>query len=314
MLKELKKPKDIIRLETLRENLILRSRLTREIRNFFFSKGFIETDTPLIIKAPAPEDYINAPQTGALFLRSSPELHMKRLSAAGFEKIFQIGQCFRSGEISRNHNVEFTMLEWYETNQHYDGLMAFLREMLLDISIKIKGSAIVPFRGNDIDFSADWAVYTVEEAFNQFASADPYKAIEDNEFELILVEKVEPNLPKNRPVVLKDYPAQMAALSKLNPKNPKTAERWELYLGGIEISNAYSELTNYNEQKFRFAKAHANRKEKGLPEYPEDRDFFEALESGMKEFAGCALGVDRLAMIFADAPDIRSVNSFTEFE
>lgn len=314
MLKELKKPKDIIRLETLRENLILRSSLNREIRNFFFSKGFLETDTPLIIKAPAPEDYINAPQTGALFLRSSPELHMKRLSAAGYNKIFQIGQCFRAGEIGRNHNVEFTMLEWYETNQDYDGLMIFLKEMLLDVTIKLKGSPIVPFSGNKIDFSADWAVYTVEEAFNKFASADPYKAIQDNEFELILVEKVEPNLPKDRPAVLKDYPAPMAALSKLNPKNPRTAERWELYLGGIEISNAYSELTNYNEQKVRFAKAHANRRERGLPEYPEDREFFEALESGLKEFAGCALGVDRLAMVLADAPDIRSVNSFTEFE
>lgn len=313
MWKELKKPKDTLRLETLRENLLLRSSLIREIRNFFFGRGFIETDTPVIIKAPAPEDYINAPQTGALFLRSSPELHMKRLCAATYDKIFQVGQCFRAGEVGKNHNVEFTMLEWYETNQNYIGLMNFLREMLLDITVKIKGSASVKFRGNSIDFSTDWAVFTVEEAFKKFASADPYKAIEDNEFELILVEKVEPNLPKDRPVVLKDYPAQMAALAKLNPANPKTAERWELYLGGVEISNAYSELINYNEQKARFAKAHANRKKEGLAPYPDDKDFFEALESGMKEFAGCALGVDRLIMVLADAPDIRSVNSFTEF-
>lgn len=313
MLKESKKPKDILRLENLRENLILRSNLIREIRNFFFSKGFIETDTPIIIKAPAPEDYIDAPQTGALFLRSSPELHMKRLSAAGYDRIFQVGQCFRSGEIGRNHNVEFTMLEWYETNQDYIGLMNFLKGMLFDIAVKIKGSHSITFRNNIIDFTADWTVFTIEEAFNKFASADPYDAIKNNEFELILVEKIEPNLPKNCPVVLKDYPVQMAALSKLNPKNPKTAERWELYLGGIEICNAYSELIDYNEQKVRFAKAHANRKERGLATYPEDKEFFEALESGMKEFAGCALGVDRLAMILADAHDIRSVNSFTEF-
>lgn len=313
MSKELKKPKDIIRLETLKENLILRSCLIREIRNFFFNKGFLETETPIVIKAPAPEDYINAPQTGALFLRSSPELHMKRLAAAGFEKIFQIGQCFRSGEIGRNHNVEFTMLEWYEADQNYMGLMNFLKEMLLEVVIKTKGSPRVNFRNHEIDFSRKWDVFSVDKAFQDFAQTDPQEAINNNEFEIILTEKVEPNLPLDRPVVLKDYPAKMAALAKLNTANPETAERWELYLGGIEISNAYSELIDYNEQKVRFAKAHENRKSRGLPAYPEDDDFFEALQNGMKEFAGCALGIDRLAMVLADTADIRSVNSFTEF-
>ncbi len=313
MLKESKKPKDIQRLEKLKENLILRSCMIREIRNFFFDKGFLETDTPVMIKAPAPEDYINAPQAGAYFLRSSPELHMKRLSCAGYSKIFQIGQCFREGEIGRNHNVEFTMLEWYETNQDYIGLLRFLKDMLLCIAVKVKDSAIVTFRGNDIDFGKEWAIFSVEEAFDKFASVDVYKALDDDEFELILTEKVEPSLPKDRPVALKDYPAKMAALSKLNPENPNTSERWELYLGGIEISNAYSELTDYNEQKVRFAKAHANRKNRELPAYSEDKDFFEALENGMGDFAGCALGIDRLAMVLSDAPDIKSVNCFTEF-
>ena len=313
MSKESKRPEDQIRLISLKDNLTLRSLLIREIRYFFYKKGFLEVETPIVIKAPAPEDYINAPQTGAHFLRSSPELHMKRMAAASYDKIFQIGQCFREGEIGTKHNVEFTMLEWYEVNQNYMGLMEFLRKMLHEAVVRIKGTPIVKFRGNEIDFGTDWAVYTVAEAFREFAKTDPETAIKNDEFELILVEKIEPNLPKDRPVLLKDYPASMAALSKLNAENSGTAERCELYLGGIEISNAYSELIDYNEQKIRFAKAHANRRERRLPMYPEDEDFFEVLECGMSKFAGCALGIDRLAMVLADAPDIRSVNSFTEF-
>jgi len=313
MSKESRRLDDLTRLAAIRDNLTLRSLLIREIRSFFYKKGFLEVETPVVIKAPAPEDYINAPQTGAHFLRSSPELHMKRMAAAGYGKIFQIGQCFREGEIGTKHNVEFTMLEWYEVNQNYLGLMEFLKKMLHEAVVRTKGTSVVKFRGNEIDFGIDWEVYTVEEAFRKFAYTDTETAIRNDEFELILVEKIEPNLPKDRPVLLKDYPSSMAALSKLNSKNPKTAERCELYLGGIEISNAYSELIDYNEQKFRFAKAHANRKKQGLPEYPEDEDFFEALKYGINEFAGCALGIDRLAMVLADAPDIRSINSFTEF-
>jgi lysyl-tRNA synthetase class 2 len=313
MSKESKRPDDLTRLISIKDNLLHRSLLIREIRKFFYKKGFMEVETPIAIKAPAPEDYINAPPAGVHFLRSSPELHMKRMAAAGYGKIFQIGQCFREGEIGKNHNVEFTMLEWYESNQNYIGLMDFLREMLHESIVRIKGSPIIRFRGNEIDFGADWVVFTVEEAFKKFAFTDPETAIKNDEFEITLVEKVEPCLPKDRPVLLKDYPASMAALSKLNKKNPGTAERCELYLGGVEISNAYSELIDYNEQKIRFEKAHKNRQDLGLPAYPEDKDFFEALKYGMSEFAGCAMGIDRLIMVITDAPDIGCVNSFTEF-
>jgi len=313
MSKESKRPDDLKRLAAIKDNLVLRSLLIREIRLHFYNEGFLEVETPIAIKAPAPEDYINAPQAGAHFLRSSPELHMKRMVAASYNKIFQIGPCFREGEIGKIHNVEFTMLEWYENSQNYMGLMEFLKEMLHEIVVKIKGSSFVDFKGQKIDFSSDWEVMTVKEAFSKFANTDPETAVKNNEFELLLIEKVEPNLPKDRPVLLKDYPSSMAALSKINVNNPETAERCELYLGGIEISNAYSELIDYNEQKVRFSMAHANRENRGLPKYPEDEDFFDALKNGMENFAGCALGIDRLAMIIADAPDIRSINSFTEF-
>ncbi|OGV17327.1 MAG: hypothetical protein A2X47_05120 [Lentisphaerae bacterium GWF2_38_69] len=297
----------------MKDNLILRSHIIREIRSCFYHDGFLEIETPVAIKAPAPEDYINAPQAGAHFLRSSPELQMKRMVAAGYHKIFQIGQCFREGEIGNRHNVEFTMLEWYETKQNYLGLMEFLKKIIFKTVVRVKGTPLVNFRGQEIDFSLDWDVFTIREAFKKFADTDPETAIANDEFEIILVEKIEPNLPKDRGVLLKDYPSSMAALSKINDKCPETAERCELYLGGIEISNAYSELVDYNEQIIRFAKAHATRKRQGLPEYQEDNDFFDALKYGIDDFAGCALGIDRLVMVISDAPDIKSVNSFTEF-
>ncbi len=312
MSKGLVKPDDLIRLESIKSNLIQRSEIIRELRNSFFSRGFIETDTPVLVRAPAPEDYINAPSAGDFFLRSSPELHMKRVAAAGYDKIFQISPCFRAGEVGKLHNVEFTMLEWYETGKTYIGLMRFLKGLLLEIVTKVKGTSKVQFKNSKIDFAGEWKVFTVKEAFLKFAGVTPEEAIAKNEFEILLTEKVEPNLPKDSPVILKDYPSSMAALSKIN-ENDSTAERWELYLGGIEIANAYSELTDYNEQKKRFEKAHKKREENKLPAYPDDKDFFKCLEYGIEPFAGCALGVDRLVMVLANADTIRSVNFFTEF-
>lgn len=312
MSKGLVKPDDLIRLESIKPNLIQRSEIIRELRNSFFNRGFIETDTPTLVKAPAPEDYINAPGSGDFFLRSSPELHMKRLVAAGYKKNFQIGPCFRAGEIGKLHNVEFTMLEWYETGKTYIDLMYFLKDLLLEVVIKVKGTSKIWFKDSKIDFAEEWKVFTVKEAFLKFAGISPDDAITKNEFEILLTEKVEPNLPKNTPVILKDYPTSMAALSKIN-ENDDIAERWELYLGGIEIANAYSELTDFNEQKIRFEKAHRKRKENKLPAYPDDKDFFKCLEYGIESFAGCALGVDRLVMVLTNAQTIRNVNFFTEF-
>lgn len=153
-------------------------------------------------------------------------------------------------------------------------------------------------------------IITVHDAFNQFTHYTPEKAIKENIFEILLTEKIEPQLPKNIPVILKDYPASMAALSRLKRKNPSLAERWELYLGGIEIANTYSELTDYQEQKIRFKQGHKNRQINKLPEYSEDKNFFEALKYGIPDFSGTALGIDRLIMIFTDSKTIDEVISF----
>ena len=311
MLNELKKPDDILRLEKIRSNLEFRSIYLRELRKFFFANDFLEIETPVMIKSPAPEDYINAPPAGDFFLRTSPELHMKRLIAAGCSKIFQIGPCFRSGEMGKLHNVEFSMLEWYETGKDYNDLFKFLQKLLLNTVKNATGKTSVSFRGTAIDLT-QWISYNVRDAFREFAGTSSEKAIEEGNFEIILTEKVEPNLPKDKPVILKDYPASMAALSRLKKEDSSLAERWELYLGGVEIANAYSELTDPAEQRKRFDIAHENRKKSNFPAYSDDLDFFAALEYGMDSYTGIALGIDRLIMVLTDAVSINEVTAFNE--
>ena len=312
MLKESEKPKDLKRINKIASKLRLRSNFLFNLRKYFIENGFVEIDTPIMIKAPAPEDYINAPQTGNYFLRTSPELHMKRLAASGIDKLFQVGPCFREGEFGCRHNVEFTMLEWYEKECDYIDLMHFLKNMFNVIIPETCSTPKIKYGKDIIDFNKEWEIITVKEAFNKFAFTTPEDAIKNDKFEILLTENIEPKLPKDRPVIIKDYPVAMAALSKVKIDEPSVAERWELYLGGIEIANTYSELTNFEEQKRRFAKAHQNRSKNGLSKYAEDKDFFDALKYGLPEFGGSALGIDRLIMILTDSHDIKDVLSFTE--
>ena len=312
MLNVLKKPKDLLRINSIASNLRFRSNFLFNFRRFFIENSFVEIDTPILIKAPAPEDYINAPQAGRFFLRTSPELHMKRLAAAGFEKFFQIGSCFREDEIGRKHNVEFTMLEWYEQDSDYKQFMRFTEKMLRETILKTCGTLKIHYNNSIIDFGSEWNILTVKEAFHKYAATTPEQAIADDEFEIILTEKIEPCLPKDRPLFLVDYPVSMAALSKVKPDDHTVAERWELYIGGLEIANTYSELTDYNEQKKRFDKAHQFRRENSFPMYPDDNDFFESLEYGLPKLGGSALGIDRLIMILTNSLDIKNVVAFTE--
>ncbi|MCP4180051.1 MAG: EF-P lysine aminoacylase GenX [bacterium] len=312
MLKESLKPNDLLRLEKQIPTLKLRSKIINQIRLFFIKNDYMEVETPIVVNSPAPEDFINAPTASNLFLRTSPELHMKRMVAAGYENIFQIGKCFREGEIGKLHNIEFTMLEWYQANGNYNDILNFLKNMLLETVYEIFGTYTIEYNKIKIDFSKPWEIISVAEAFAKYTGKTPSSAIKEDLFEILLTENIEPHLPKDRAVILIDYPAEMAALSKLHDKNPEIAERWELYLGGIEIANAYSELTDYTEQKSRFTEAHSNRKAQNLPAYPEDKDFFESLKYGMPNFCGCALGIDRLVMIMTNCVKINEIISFIE--
>ena len=285
--------------------LHLRARLLRAIRYFFDTRDFIEVETPLRIDPPALELHIDALPSGEAWLRTSPELHMKRLVATGLSPIYQIGACFRAGEAGRRHHPEFTMLEWYEPGDCLSVLETtqnLLRHLTTTLEI-----GRLRHGGYEIDPWAEWAVLDVADAFRQHAGWDPCADFDSGRFEMDLIDKVEPALPTDRPVVLQNYPAQLAALARIDAANPTVAERWELYLGGLEVANAYSELCDASEQRRRFETCARERAALGKTVYDIDEEFLAALERGMPATGGIAVGIDRLVMLFAGANDIRDV-------
>ena len=284
-------------MRTLRE----RDALMQRIRAFFHAKGFIEVETPIRVETPCMELHIDAEPSGDHFLRTSPELFHKRLLSQGADKIFEIAKCFRQGERGALHHPEYTMVEWYRTGGDYMTALRDTQNLLARIS---KRRRDVP-----VAFSNDWKIWTLAEAFEEFAGWNPVEAFDADRFDLDLVEKVEPALPKDRPVVLKDFPAELCALARLKPGKPNVAERWELYLGGIEIANAYSELIDPVEQRARFETCADQRRALGKPVYPIDEAFIQGLGT-MPPSCGVALGLDRLLMILTGANSLAAVLPF----
>ena len=294
-----------------RAALDLRARMVRAIRAFFDLRGYVEVETPIRLRAPALELHIDAEPSGDRFLRTSPELHMKRLLAEGFDRIYQIGPCFRRGERGPLHHPEYTMLEWYRAATDYRGILEETRDLVLAVTRAAAGGSSVVRNGRTLDVAGPWSVTTVSDAFRRWAGWDPAARFDADRFDADLVEKVEPNLPREAPVVLIDYPAPAAALSRLKADDPRVAERWELYLDGVEIANAYSELTDPALQRARFDECARRRRALGKPVYPLDEEFLDAL-GRVPPAGGIALGVDRLAMVLAGAPTIGDVTAFRE--
>lgn len=293
------------------ENLRLRSRALTAIRTFFTRRGFVEVETPVRIPAPALELHLDSPPAGTgHWLRASPELHMKRLLAAGCARIFQMGPCFRAGERGTRHNPEFTMLEWYRAHADAQAILADTEALVRETVREIRGSETLAVGGTTIDVAAPWQVLTVREAFITWAGWDPVAAYDADRFDFDLVTRVEPALSRDRPVVLTDYPAAAAALARLSPADPRVAERWELYIGGIELANAYGELTDPVAQRARFVACADARRAAGREVYPLDEPFLAALEAGMPPAGGIALGVDRLVMLLCGAAAIEEVRPF----
>ncbi len=282
--------------------LEFRSRVLSAIRGFFVARGFTEIETPVRLPTPALELNIDAEPSGAGFLRTSPELHMKRLLAAGYERVFQMGPCFRKGELGALHHPEYTMLEWYRARADYLDILRDTEELLATLA------AFSPCPPADLR----WRRITVREAFLQYAGWDPVAAYDADRFEHDLVTWVEPALPGDHPVVLMDYPAPAAALARRKPGDEAVAERWELYLQGVEIANAFSELTDPVEQRTRFEGWAAERRAEGRTVYPLDEAFLAALDAGMPASGGIALGVDRLVMVLAGKHTLDEVMAFRE--
>ncbi|MFH0953386.1 MAG: EF-P lysine aminoacylase EpmA [Verrucomicrobiota bacterium] len=292
--------------------LEVRAKVLQAIRRFFVERKFLEVETPVRLKAPAPEVHIEAEASGDYFLRTSPELHMKRLLAAGYERLFQVGPCFRRGEKGQIHHPEYTMLEWYRANADYHHILVDARALITFVAREVLGGTDLSHRGQPVALWPIWDYVTVADAFRQHAGWDPIAAFDADRFDLDLVEKVEPRLPKNVPVVLADYPADAAALARRKKDQPAVAERWELYIGGLELANAYSELTDAGEQEDRFRAWSRRRRELGKAAYPPDQAFLDALGSGMPASGGIALGVDRLVMLLTDSASLEDVVAFCE--
>lgn len=315
----------------------------RAIRTYFDSQDFIEVDTPALQISPGNEVHLQAfktelkdPHGGpslTLYLHTSPEFAMKKLLVAGEERIYQIAHTYRNGERSSRHHPEFTMMEWYRANAD---TKAIQRDCIEIVRACARAAHVKGFHANgmDCDPFADWEFLTVQEAFHRYAhidllstTPDPYKPDEkllrqamaqldirtapddtwDDLFFRIMGEKIEPFLGKDRPTFLCNYPVSMAALARPLPDDPRLAERFELYIAGYEIANAFGELTDPDEQLRRF-QADMNLKEQLHGErYPIDMDFIEALRVGMPPSAGIALGIDRLVMLCAGAEHIEDV-------
>jgi len=301
------------RLAARQPALWVRAKTLQSIRRFFIERDYLEVETPHLIPAPAPETHIDAFPVDKLFLHPSPELCMKRLISAGYPKIFQICKCFRQGERGEYHLPEFTMLEWYRTGTDYLGLMEECEEMILSLSYGLNLTDGFNYQGEEIRLDRPWNRISLEEAFNRFTTTTMEEALTSERLDEVIVEQIEPHLKTATPTFLYDYPASHAALSRLKNNNSGLAERFELYIGGLEVANAFSELTDADEQTLRFEKEQQKRQQLGKTVYPMPEKFLKALRH-MPRSAGIALGVDRLVMLFTNKTSIDEVTAFTPEE
>lgn len=289
--------------------LYKRAALLQAARLFFIEKGYLEVDTPVRLPSLIPESYIVPILSGDYFLQTSPELCMKRLLAQGLPKLFQICKCFREGERGRLHLPEFTMLEWYRAGADYFDLMDECEEFLRTIAdSRIKEKEIV-YDGKRISLNPHWERLTVGDAFERYAPVSVDEAMQKGIFEEMLVKYVEPNLGIDRPTFMYDYPVALGALARTKKSNKTVAERFELYVGGLELANGFSELNNAKEQRQRFKKERENIVLQGRDPGSMPEKFLNALQA-MPTAAGIALGLDRLIMLFVDAASIDNVVAF----
>ena len=295
------------------DNLALRARMLKSIRGYFGDHGFLEVETPCRIPAPAPEAYIDIQVSGNWFLQPSPELCMKRLLAAGYPRLFQICRCFRKGERGRTHLPEFAMLEWYAAGSDYQDMMAQTEDLIRTVAADLgRGNHLAHGEGG-IDLSGPWQRVAVRSAFDELGSISMDESLETGRFDEVMVSEIEPNLDRERPVFLYDYPAARGSLARLKRQDRRSAERFELYIAGLELCNGFSELTDPVEQRHRFEQERKARRSEGRSVYPMPERFLESL-ADMPEAAGNALGIDRLLMLFVNAETIDDVAAFVPEE
>lgn len=306
------------------KNLLKRAKIIAEIRQFFTERGLLEVETPVLSEFGVTDLHLStfsteflAPfdnQSKTLWLSTSPEYHMKRLLAAGSGPIFQISKVFRNEEAGNRHNPEFTMLEWYRPHFHMHRLINEVDDLLQHI----------------LDCPAAESL-SYQFVFQEYVGLDPLSAerselieaarkhnfmAEDNEdrdtlLQFLFSEVVEPQIGKERPIAVYHFPSTQAALAQVSPEDQRVAERFEFYYKGLELANGFHELADAQEQRHRFELDNQQRQKCELPTREIDERFLAALEAGMPDASGVALGIDRLMMIALDCEKINDVISFT---
>jgi lysyl-tRNA synthetase class 2 len=310
------------------------------IREFFNKRDYLEVYTPILVAHPGMEPYLTPFETMAkntqnqefpAYLITSPEYSMKKLLAGGLAKIYQITPCFRNEEnFGGRHNLEFLMLEWYQTNADYKVIMAEMAELLQTISQKLFNSLKFTYQNTEIDLS-QVEYLSIKEAMLKFAQVNIDECRElteiqkitqekgykldanapwDDHFFAIFLNEVEPFLGQGKLTFLYNYPKSMAALAKIKADDSWYAERFEAYINGLELANGFSELLNADEQLARLEEEQDFRVSLGKTKIAIDQDFIEALRSEIPPSGGVALGVSRLAMLFLNKKDINEVLLF----
>jgi len=305
------------------DNLRQRASILQEIRRFFAERDVLEVETPLLCRHTVTDPHIQSIAANAalegkrqtFFLQTSPEYAMKRLLAAGSGAIYQIGKAFRQDEAGHLHNPEFTILEWYRPGFDHHDLMAEMDDLLRYILKTPPAQKITYAQLFQDYFNLDPHTTPIEEliagsAKKQGLEIKHLAKDKDTALQLMFSERIEPQLGKDRPCFVYDYPASQAALARLQPGNPPLAARFEVYLRGVELANGFHELQDAREQRQRFENNRKTRQEASQPDVTIDEQLLAALEHGMPDCAGVALGLDRLVMLASESSCIQKVISF----
>lgn len=319
-------------------NLRTRAQIIKAVRAFFDEQAFIEVETPILQICPTVDTHIHGFKTVLkgpdlkhkkdMYLHTSPEFDMKKLMVAGMERLYQICHVFRNGDDSARHAAEFTMIEWYRAHADYTHIMDDCEGLLRAIA-KEAGINHYRYKDHQCDPFAEWQRISVTEALKEYAGIDLDRCLNDTAvfaselksknirtaeddrwddlFFRVMDAKIEPHLGMGAPTILYDYPASMASLSRRKGSDPRYAERFELYVCGVELANAFSELTDAGEQRERMQEEMDAKETLYGERYPIDEEFLHALEHGLPQSGGIALGLDRLVMLATGAEDINQV-------
>lgn len=319
----------------------IREQVIKAIRSFFDEKQFHEVETPILIGNPPAESYVDVFQTTLIsrmkqitpaYLSTSPEIALKKLIVAGIGNCYSITKSFRNQETdSTIHTPEFTILEWYRVSKTYMDIMDDCEQLLLSINNALGKNHVLSYQGVSFDLNKKWERISVVEAFAKYANVDLYAFFDmknaqhiatkkgytvstsntwEELYNQIFLNEVEPHLGVTTPTIIYDSPSAMGALCQTKSSDSRFVERFELYIGGLELGDCYGELTNWKEQETRFEKELLEVKRLGKTIYEYDHDFIDALKEGMPPTSGIAVGLDRLIMLFADTKTIQETQLF----